>query len=264
MMLPVLALFDFLHEFGPDHFRTARDVAGGFGAHVETFHQVIRPAGDGIVERAVEGGRANERAQFFRRGEAAMEHGHGLEARAVEDSQARGEVEELRRVLVVEVELEEVVRQRAVVDGVLRVEPFAVEDEPAAEHRLQRGTFHGRPLLEEIVLRVHPLRNLVATALQHHAPARCEVDANVGAVDLLFHDERWVGDEHLGFLSAQVSVVVRALRAEEMRSAWVFDEVVAGGTHNSSFPRGGHFAPRFDEEVIRRFVVGAFGQFGLG
>ena len=66
-MLPVLALFHLLHEFGPDHFRAVRDVAAGFGAHVESFHQVVRPAGDRIVERAVEGGRADKRAQFFRR-----------------------------------------------------------------------------------------------------------------------------------------------------------------------------------------------------
>lgn len=59
-MLPMLALLQLLHEFGPDHFRVACDVAAGFGAHVEAFHQAVRPAGDVIVKRAAEGGRADE------------------------------------------------------------------------------------------------------------------------------------------------------------------------------------------------------------
>ncbi len=43
---------------------------------------------------------------------------------------------------------------------------------------------------------------------------------------------RRIGDERLRFLAAEVSVVVRALRAEQVRRARVFDEIVAGCAHN--------------------------------
>src|SRR2546427_7914253 len=100
-------------------------------------------------------------------------------------------------------------------DGVLRVEPFPVKNEPAAEPRLQHGALYGSPLLEQVVLRVHALGDFMATALQHHARARGEMNPDVRAVELLFHDERQVGNERLGFLWTEVLVVVRALRAEE-------------------------------------------------
>src|SRR5207244_7103168 len=87
------------------------------------------------------------------------------------------------------------------------------------------------PLLEEVILRVHALGDFVAAALQHHPSARGEVNPDVRAVELLLNDERRVGDERLGFLWAKVLVVVRALRAEQMRSAGVFDEIVASCAH---------------------------------
>ena len=119
-MLPVLALFHLLHEFGPDHFSAARDVATGFGAQVESFHQLVVAGCGRIVERAVKGRWANERLQFARRNTTPMNDQHGLQAGAVEHLQARVEVEELRCVLVVDVELEKVMRQLAVMDGVIR------------------------------------------------------------------------------------------------------------------------------------------------
>ena len=71
------------------------------------------------------------------------------------------------------------------------------------------------------------------TALQHHASDRCEVNADVCAVNLLLHNRRRVSDKRLGFLLAQVFVVIGPLRAEQMRRARVFDEIVAGRAHDS-------------------------------
>ena len=80
---------------------------------------------------------------------------------------------------------------------------------------------------------MHALGDFVATALKDHPSARVEVNAHVRAVDFLFHDERRLGNERLGFLLAKVFVIVGALRAEEMRRARVLDEIVAGGAHKS-------------------------------
>jgi hypothetical protein len=68
----------------------------------------------------------------------------------------------------------------------LRIEPFTVKDELTAKHRFQYRTLHRSPLFEEIILRVHPLRDLVPATLQHHASARREMNADVRAVNLLF------------------------------------------------------------------------------
>ena len=49
------------------------------------------------------------------------------------------------------------------------------------------------------------------------------------AVELLLNNERRIGDERLGFLAAKVFVVVRALRAGQVRRARLLDEILAGG-----------------------------------
>ena len=101
------------------------------------------------------------------------------------------------------------------------------------------------------MLRVHALGDFVAAALRHQPSALGEVNALIRAVELLLHNERRVGDERLGFLSAQVLVVVRALRAEEMRRARVFDEVIAGGTHSAARLLMHHRTTRREQEFIR-------------
>src|SRR5215204_1624020 len=78
---------------------------------------------------------------------------------------------------------------------------------------------------------MHALGDFMAPTLKDHSSARVEVNAHVRAVDFLFHDERWVSDERLGFRSAKVLVIFGALRAKEMRGARVFNEIVAGSAH---------------------------------
>src|SRR5262245_59423971 len=105
-----------------------------------------------------------------------MHNWHGLKASPFQHSQARVEIKELPRVLVVNVELEKIVRQLAVMNRVLRVKPFAVEDELAAEHRFQHRALHRSPLLEQVVLRVHAFGDLVPATLQHHPTTWSEVN----------------------------------------------------------------------------------------
>jgi hypothetical protein len=54
---------------------------------------------------------------------------------------------------------------------------------------------------------------------------------HAGVNDALLHNQRRVGDECFGFLSAEVFIVTRSLRAEQVRRARVFDEIVAGRTY---------------------------------
>ena len=74
---------------------------------------------------------------------------------------------------------------------------------------------------------MHPFRNFVAAALQHHASDRCEVNADVRAVKFLLDDERGIGEEVQRLPLAQMLVVIRAARAEKMRRSRVFREIVA-------------------------------------
>ena len=64
---------------------------------------------------------------------------------------------------------------------------------------------------------------------RHAAAAFGGVHAGVN--DALLHNQRRVGDECFGFLSAEVFIVIRSLRAEQVRRARVFDEIVAGRTY---------------------------------
>ncbi len=100
-----------------------------------------------------------------------MNHRHRLQPHSSEHSQTRGKVKELPGILVLNVELEKVMRQLAIIDGMFRVKPFTVEDELTADYSFQHRTLYRSPLLEEIVLRMHPFRYFVAAALEHHAPA---------------------------------------------------------------------------------------------
>ena len=79
---------------------------------------------------------------------------------------------------------------------------------------------------------MHALGDQVPPALEHHLPRRREVDADVRAVELLLDDQRLVGDEAVGLGLAQVLVVVRPLRAEQMRRPRVLDELAVGTTHD--------------------------------
>ena len=75
-------------------------------------------------------------------------------------------------------------------DRVPGIEPFAEQDEPVFEQIFKHGTLDDGPLLEQVVLRVHPLGDQVAPALEGHLAVGGEMDADVGAVDLLLDDQR--------------------------------------------------------------------------
>ena len=75
------------------------------------------------------------------------------------------------------------------------IDPFAEEDESILQPLLDDGTLHCRPLLEQVVLRVHSLGDEMSPALEDHLPSRREVNADVRAVDLLFDDQRLIGNE---------------------------------------------------------------------
>ncbi len=53
------------------------------------------------------------------------------------------------------------------------------------------------------------------------------MDADVRAVDLLFDDERLIGDEVLRIVLIEVLIVVGSLGAEQVRRPGIFDEVVS-------------------------------------
>src|SRR5690348_3189347 len=96
----------------------------------------------------------------------------------------------------------------------LCVEPFAVKNELAAQHHFQNRTLYRGPLLEQVVLWMHALSDLVPATLKHHAARSGEMNAYVRAVQLLFHDERRIGDKRLRVCATEMLVVVRSLRAE--------------------------------------------------
>ncbi len=90
---------------------------------------------------------------------------------------------------------------------------------------------HRRPLLEQVVLRVHSLGDEVPPALQDHLTRICEVDANVRAVDFLLNDQRLVGDEGFRIRFAKVLVVIGSSGAQQMGRARVLGEITVGSTH---------------------------------
>ena len=137
-------------------------------------------------------------------------------------------------ILVVDIEFKKVMRQFAIMNGMLRVKPFPIQNELPSNHRFQDGALDRGPLLEEIVLRVHAFRNFMAAALQHHAIPRVEVNSHVCPVQFLLHNQRWICDEGIGFFSAEVLVIGGTLRAEKMRRPRIFNKVITRSAHTNS------------------------------
>jgi hypothetical protein len=106
------------------------------------------------------------------------------------------------------------------------VYPLAEQDVPILQGLLQDGPLDGRPLREEVVLRVHALGDQVPPALERHLAVAVELDTNVRAVELLLDDERGVGEEAEGFDLAEVFVVVGPCGAEEVGRPGILDEFV--------------------------------------
>ena len=76
----------------------------------------------------------------------------------------------------------------------------------------------------------------MASTLQHQLALVGEMNADVRAVDLLFHDERLIGNELIRFDFAQMPVVVRPLRPKQVRSARILGEVAIGRAHQITPP----------------------------
>ena len=66
----------------------------------------------------------------------------------------------------------------------------------------------------------------MASALENQLAIGGEMDADIRAVEFFLYDQRLVGDERLGFGLAEMLVVVRTLRAKNMRRSGVLDEFV--------------------------------------
>ena len=232
LVLPVLALFHLLDEFRADDFSSSGDAAVLLGSEIKSLHEIIIAAGDWIFEVAVEFAGADESEEAFGVQRATMENGHGMQACAFKHIQTLVQVEKAGGLLVVNIELKKIVRQTSIEYRMLRVEPFAIQNETVSKNRFQCRTFHRSPLLEEIVLRMHSLGDLVAAALKDHPPGRVEMNANVCPVNFFFYDQRWIGDELLGIFSIEVLVIVRSLGPKKVRGARIFYEIVAGRTHS--------------------------------
>jgi hypothetical protein len=76
-----------------------------------------------------------------------------------------------------------------------RVQPLSEEKQAVLQHRFEQGPLAHRPLLEQIVLGVHPGGDFMSSALEHNAACGRKVDADVRAVQLLLDDERGISDE---------------------------------------------------------------------
>ena len=138
-MLPMLTLLDLFNKLRPDEFRPTGDLAFHLGAKVESFHQVVGSARHGIIKCTAVRRRPNEGPKLFSRHDAAMDDGHGADTGSFQNGQSRRQVKESAFLFVVNIKLEEVVRQATIVDGVLRIQPFAKKDVAIFQHDLQEG-----------------------------------------------------------------------------------------------------------------------------
>ena len=112
----------------------------------------------GILKAAVKVGRADQVRKFVSGDGPGMEDRHGFDVRSFQQGHPQFQAQEALALLVINVELEEVMRKLPVVDRVPGIHPFAEEDVPIFQPFLQDRTLHDRPLLEQIVLRDACLR----------------------------------------------------------------------------------------------------------
>src|SRR5688500_15531533 len=112
----MFALFDLLDEFRPNKLGAADDAAMRFGAKVKAFHQIVAASRQWILAPPVELRSCNQRLQFLSRRRSTMNHGNCVDSRSFQKFKTGGQVEKDLPVLVVNVELEKIVRQPAVVD----------------------------------------------------------------------------------------------------------------------------------------------------
>src|SRR5947207_1001174 len=126
-MLPMFPLLHLLHELSTHKLGAPRHAAIGLGAQVKPFHQIVRATRKRVLEPAVVPGWADEVAKLFSGRRAATEDRHRENASPFEFFEPGGQIEEDLPLFVVDVELEEVVRQVAIMQRMPRVQPFAKE-----------------------------------------------------------------------------------------------------------------------------------------
>src|SRR5437870_13696846 len=110
-MLPMLASLDLSDELGSHELGASGHAPLGLGAQVKALHQIVRPVRGRILELAVEPRWADQTAKLADGRRAAMDDRHRIDAGLLQQFESRGQVKEDLPPLVVDVKLEEVVRQ---------------------------------------------------------------------------------------------------------------------------------------------------------
>src|SRR5262249_4544825 len=77
LMLPMRALLDLLHEFGPDEFRPPAHRSGRFGSYIKPFHKVVCALRHRVLKFAVEPRRTDQFLKFLLADCSLMQHGYG-------------------------------------------------------------------------------------------------------------------------------------------------------------------------------------------
>src|SRR5579863_2740275 len=119
-----------------------------------------------------------------------MDDRNGFDSCPFQQAQALLQIEKRISLLVVDIELEEVMRQLAIEDRMPGVNPLTEQNESVLKLLFQQVPLDGRPLLEQIILGVHSLGDEMAPALQSHFAVVREMNSNIRPVDLLLDDQR--------------------------------------------------------------------------
>lgn len=204
--------FDGLGEARADVLVAGEDLAVVFVLEVEPFH-LFRGRVGGAADALVEADRG-----------AGGEDGNGVDGSASQESAAAIGREEVPGFAIENVELEQVVRELVVRNGVARVEPFAVQDVAPAERFAEPGRVAIRPTLEEIELALAgAAREDVSAALQEQIAHGAEADAAVGAVEFFFDDD---GESVKRLARDRRQILIAGLEpgASDVRRARIFDD----------------------------------------
>src|SRR5262245_52565311 len=155
-----------------------------------------------------------------------MQDGDRADSRSFQKSEAPAEAKEKLLVVVVNVELEKVMRKLPVVEGMPGIDPLAKQDKAILQTLLDGVPLHRRLLLEQVVLRMHSLRDEMAATLEDHLAVGREVNADVRPVD--FSSTISESSARNARESRSLAlIIVRAARAEQMRRAGVLDEIIS-------------------------------------
>jgi len=155
------ALFDLFDELAAHELRAARVYTARLGAKVNPFHQVVRDAGYRVLEPAIELRAPDRGFKFLLLHRTGLDHRHRSQSGAGEHRQSCLKTKKRSSILVVNIELEKVMRQITIVNRMPCIHPLAEQNEIASKHLFKHRALHHGPLLEEVVLRMHPLGDKV-------------------------------------------------------------------------------------------------------